>query len=324
MTMSCNEPTRASFLIEPEHRLHTLEVNHPTVNLALVAPYDTVTLSAIARNVLNDPLPDTIPVTFSTNASQVAVTPAGLVRALAQTSTSGIKITLSATYRGVTQTADVQIVVTNVAEPPRMDSFSFGRDITDTLQIVLSTGFGKPGVNLVPVAKTSTGAVIPRVIYSSSIETRSSDISVWIVRAHVYGVTMRDSVIRKYRSEPDFASVFLFDTMTASPSEIELYRGGDVYWVNSSSRNEIGITFDDPENVKAPSPETMGALLFGWWLPDSGNIAPFMRDTLLSPGDDVPLPAHKSMVRGRSFPKPGRYHWRTTRSPLVEGTIVVR
>ncbi|HET6408969.1 MAG TPA: hypothetical protein VFG14_13870, partial [Chthoniobacteraceae bacterium] len=201
-------------------------------------------------------------------------------------------------------------------------------------------------------ARTSAGEEIPRLIYayqssnpaavavsssspsSSGWETTTGQVplfpgnkigvAVIIAKARVYGVTRYDSVIVRARREYDFASVLLFDTMTVSPPEIELARGGDVYWINSSSRHAIGITFDPADEVKAPSPETMGALLFWGWSPDSGSIAPFMRDTIASPGDAVPLPAHASMVRGRSFPTPGRYQWRTTRSPVVEGTIVVR
>jgi len=352
MATACGDPTRVSFLVEPEHRLQSLEVNYPAVNLALIAPYDTVTLRAIARNALSESLPDTVPITFTKTATQVAVSPTGVVRALAQTPTAGVTITISATWQGVTMTATTHVVVTSVTSPPRMDSFSFGRAITDTLEIGPQTGFGKPATTVSPRAKTHTGSAIPRLVYayqssnpaavavsllpSSSVwltttgqisltpGTRTNETSVIRATARVYGVTMRDSVIVRMRREPDFASVMLFDTMTTSPPEIELYRGGDVYWINSSAHNSIGITFEPADDVKAPSPETSAALFFWGWSPDSGNIAPFMRDTVASPGDAVPQPPHASMVRGRSFPLPGRYHWRTTRSPVVEGTIVVR
>lgn len=348
MSTGCGEPTRTSFLIDPEQRLQSVEVNYPVVNLALVAPYDTVTLRAIARNALGESLPDTVPIRFTRTATQIAVSSTGLVRALAQTPPAGVAITISATWQGVTRTTTAQVVVTSVASPLQMDSFSFGRLITDTLEIGPQTGFGKPTPTVSAVAKTSTGAVIPRVIYAyrssnpaavvfSSfgwigttgpvplvLGTQAGHTAFIIATAHVYGVTMRDSIIVKSHPEPDFASVLLFDTMTEAPAEIVLYRGGDVYWINSSANKPTGITFDHDEDVKAPSQETMGALLFWGWSQDSGNIAPFMRDTLATPGDAIPLPAHASMVRGRSFPQPGRYRWRTTRSPLIEGTIVVR
>ena len=348
-TTSCSEPTRASFLLEPGHRLQSLEVNYPAVNLALVAPYDTVTLRAIARNALGEQLPDSVTIAFTTTARQVAVNSAGLVRALAQTSAAGVTITMSATYQGVTRTSETRIVVTAVASPPHMDSFSFGNPFTDTLEIGPSVGFGKPAMTLTPVAKTSSGGVIPRLVYAyrssnGAAVAIGSPSSVWATTtgqvslipgpqaektaiitatARVYGVIRSDSVVVRLRREPGFASVVLSDTMSASAPEIVLARGGDVYWFNTSSRNAIGITFDPAAEVKAPSQETMAALLIGW-MPDSGNIAPFMRDTIASPGDDFPQLPPASMTRGRSFPTPGRYRWRTTRSPAVEGTIVVR
>lgn len=349
--IGCGDPADTSFFVEPEQRLHSIEVNYPAVNLALVPPHDTVTLQIIARNVLGDQVTDGLDVKFSTTSSQVVVTPAGLVRALAQTSVSGVSIMISATYKGVTLTDKAQIVVTNVALPPVMADFSFGRSHTDTLEISPVTGFGKAAPTIKPVAVTDSGAIIPRLIFAyqssnnGAIAVSFMSRPLWqpatsgipltpgyqigvpaVIRAkaRVYGVAMVDSIIVRGRKEPDFASVILFDTMTTIPPDIELYRGGDVYWVNTSFTNKIGITFDEPDKVKAPSPETFAAMLFWTWLPDSGDIAPFIRDTTLASREELPLPAHTTMVRGRSFPEPGRYRWHTTGGMSIEGTIIVR
>lgn len=349
VTLSCSDSSRAAFLLEPEQRLHSLDVNFPAVNLALVAPYDTVTLTAVARNALGMELPDTIPVTFSTNTTQIAVTPNGFVRAVSQTSSSGVTITAAVTYHGVTVTANTQVVVTKVAQPPIMHSFSFG--LPDTIEIGPVEPFGKFSA-FMPVAKTNGGEAISRVIYAYQSSDKSVVVAgtdpyardVWsaqtsefqlmpmqktdefaVIRAkaRVYGVTMTDSFVVNVHKEHNLVGIILYDTMTTTPRDVELHHGGDVYWINTSPVNELGIVFDQPDEAKSPNTGTLISLLTGW-SPDSGNIAPFIRDTIVSPGDTLPIIPHRSMVRGRSFPNPGRYRWQTTRTPSVAGTIIVR
>lgn len=335
-------PTSRRFL-SPEETLHSLEVNYPAVNLALVSPYDTVTLSAVAKNALGDTLADTVTTILSTTSAQVVIYPNGVIRGVAQTSASGVPVTISATYKGVTQTATVQVVVTNVANPPKLKSFSVGIEPTDTFQVGKYSGpLGTPMPTLTPVILDSIDRPVPRAV----VAYRPLDPSVlgaigvrWIpstsgfyhfslnggigvttvyAKAMIYGVPVFDSFTIRVH-EPWEAAFHITDTVRILPSVV-IYRGGLVVWVNDYTLDSLDVVFTNPEKAKVPS----GTSFWTYYLlpsTEEGNIAPFKADSTVSGNTSM---LHQSKFRGRSFPEPGIYTWHSTRYPAATGVIEVR
>lgn len=335
-------PTSRRFL-SPENTLHSLEVNYPAVNLALVPPYDTVTLSVVAKNALGETLADTVTTTLSTTSAQVVIYPNGVIRGIAQTSASGVPVTVSATYNGVTQTATVRVIVTNIASPPKLKSFSVGIEPTDTFQVGKYSGpLGTPTPVLTPVILDSNDRSVPRVV----VAYRPVDPSVlgtigveWIpstsgfshfslnagigittvyVKARIYGVPVVDSFTLRVH-EPWETAIWITDTSRSFPGVV-IYRGGLVTWINDYTRDSLDVVFAEPEKAKAPS----GTSFWTYYLlpsTEEGNIAPFKADSSVSGNTSL---LHPSKFRGRSFPEPGRYTWHSTRYPAAKGIIEVR
>jgi hypothetical protein len=102
----------------------TLQLPYHAVNLALTAPYDTVRLFVVARNVQGEPFASSGTVTYRTTGTAVTVDSTGLVRARVTTASTQVIATLQDPQQLVTRADTVTIKVTATAPPLPFQTFS--------------------------------------------------------------------------------------------------------------------------------------------------------------------------------------------------------
>lgn len=336
VAIGCNDPSEApSFLQSPEEIFWELELNHRAVNLALVAPYDTITLKAVARNVYGDVMEHQGEVRIVSESDRIVVFPDGRVQATGQTSATGVVVIATCTVNGVTRTDTAKIVVTAVEKPPVMESFSIQLPPQDSSRLAALHVWDMTFKRIPLSAIDAAGNPIPRVI----AHYRSSEPSVGVLQdswqgfvlgylpgeltvhasATVYGVNKIDTLPLTITNRLVQAQIVRDGDI--AEYETTIAASGAVYWLNFT-RDSLDIVFDEPEQA-----EKACCTLAGLQLGDtSGNISPFIRNM------ELPIPGlypndvfkRRDLVRGRTFRTPGRYTYRSTLQPNVRGTVIVK
>jgi hypothetical protein len=167
---------------DPARLYMSLTIDHPAVTLSTVAPYNTVALTATPRDALGHPMTGLPVPTFTVlgDPSKVQVSADGIVTAL--NTTANTLILASLTAGPITHVDTAWIQVTNVADPPQLDTLSIDPLPPDSavwsleiLSSALWNWLGRYGLGIYPdarvVARTvsATGSHIEglTVVYTS-------------------------------------------------------------------------------------------------------------------------------------------------------------
>ncbi len=334
----CGDPSEpTTFLQTPRDLFSSLKLNYRAINLAMVAPYDTVTLVATPRNALGEVLVDAPVSEFKSESDRIIVLPNGVIKGIGQTSANGSRIFVTMTVNGVTLSDTARIVVTNVPVPPILKSFSMQLPTGDSAFMAAPHLYDNVSKKIMARALDSSGVQIPRTIVY--YQTENQDVGAFsddwnpaflgysrgetmlYTSAMVYGIPMHDSLLMTV-TDRRVQVLYIKDGLSVQ-RETTIAAGGGVFWLNFTN-DSLDIVFDDP-NVAAKSCCTP----VGMRLSDtSGNIDPFVRDLtkpIYPPGGFITFPRlDPDIAKGRSFYQPGRYKYHSTRRPDIWGTVVVR
>lgn len=126
---------------DPAQLYMALTLDHPAVNLSTVPPYNTLQLTATPRDALGHPMLGLPAPTFTTpDTTKVDVTADGLLTAVGVT--SQFSVIASLTFGLVTHADTAVINVTNMPDPPMLDTLSIQRVQPDSTVWPLSYGAG--------------------------------------------------------------------------------------------------------------------------------------------------------------------------------------
>jgi len=316
----------------------TLTLSAHAITMDTLPPYDTLQLTAIARNSAGTPLTGVPAPTFVTTDSSVRVSPTGLLTARA--ARSNVQVIASLTYQGIRLVDTAVINVTaSAATPPTFHHLAFGLMTGDTATIAaprLFSGIYFPSSKTLQAeAQDVTGTSIPNALVAlrvsdalqatvdATTSTGTADVFINMSTsrrgpvtvygsATVYGVTMQDSV-QLTVTNPLWA---LFSVTTQIPpgSQTSVFNilpaattigvGGVIWWVNGTT-DSLDIVFDDPTAASAD----LSFLDTG-----GGDIAAWVGD-----------PANLSFndFRARQFLRAGTFPFHSVRTG-VAGTITVQ
>lgn len=315
-----------------------LTLDHHAVTLSTAAPYDTLRLTATPRNIDGEPLTGLpTPIFTSGNLERVQVSAEGVVQAIAP----GNQIPVIATLvQGNVVHADTVLVsVTSIANPPVLDSVSFGLSATDSAKVafpaskVLSaTGWDTNGSRILglPIHYTVSDPTIAslRLFGAQTIvqPVRPGTVDL-IATTTAYGITKADTLSFTI-GQSLAATIAVVQRLDASgkprnvfiPDRIVLGTGGNITWYNETGI-PTDVTFEDPANILprdfycTPSYIERDPELCA-----SGNIDAFGVPTTIDGQIDPMATWHNR--RARTFPVPGTYTYHSTSSGAT-GTIVV-
>jgi hypothetical protein len=316
-----------------------LEVNYHGVNMATVAPYNTVQLHTVALNPTGDSLPGVGQPTYSTSDSSVSVSPTGLVTAHFATSDKPALVLVSKQYQGITLQDTVIVKVTDTLPQYPLATFQF--EMRNGVPIS-ALGDGEQPVTI--RATTTTGQVVcdsiscPLALHYTSanptialfshdpftkatLSLRNPGHTFLTASTWYYGTVWSDTLTFtvNYRSHAEVQAFIVNNRiMYSAPSSIVLGVGADVTFGCSATvgcNTPIDIIFDDPSAA-----DTASSSLFGGFIIEpptgSGNIDAFG-------GDSATFANLFALARSRRFLKPGRYHYHSTVLPSDTNTILV-
>lgn len=349
MLVGCGEIKRAT-PFEPvtdgSKLFGALTLDHRAINLSTTAPYDTIRLTAIPRNMRGEPLEGLPAPTFrSADTVSVWVTEDGLVQA--RRATSGVAVIAELVTGDNVRHADTAIVkVSAAATPPQLASFAITFDTPELAEwpitaesgqlaelFFLLAGLPSPVSRMVTVTARDD---IGNPVLGLEIDYISLDPDKVIVnrrtgvvekvigppgeakvlaRTTAYGTVFADTATVTILG-PVIQSYFIQQAPDGSPlwffTDLIIRPGGYVAWYYSYAGGApLGITFDDATGVEA-SPElcaTLGVFMAPHFC-EAGNIAPYQGDVLLF-----------DSTRIRQFNEPGIYDFNTTHG--VRGRVRV-
>lgn len=118
--LGCGSDTTEPGLTPSEQLFYSFKLNYHAINLALIAPYDTVQLTAVARTGNGTVLSPSTPVQYIVNDSAISVSANGLMTAHYRTQTNNATVIAQLTVNGITlrDTAIVQVTPTPLSAPP--------------------------------------------------------------------------------------------------------------------------------------------------------------------------------------------------------------
>ena len=327
---------------DPTSLFMALTLDHGAINLATVAPYNRLQLTATPRDGLGSPMMGLPAPTFrSSDTTRVFVTPQGELQA--RRAVTGVQIIAEIVAAGNVRHADTAIVnVTASTNPQMLATLSIQPQTPEAAvwgMIPISGTLGRAlfqasGVRFIPTLAPrmldANGAPIPGLVlrYQSlnpdvaSINPRLGSISLlqpaevaMVVRTTAYGITKADTA-RFTVTLPIVHGVIISPgpdgaPPTVAPGTVTIRPGGYVFWSNLSA-DSVSVTFDDPASAGqiaeicaaqgAARPAHCG----------SGNIPSFMSKTN----------SFLEHTRGRQFVGPGSYPFRI--EPLgVTGRVIV-
>lgn len=299
-----------------------LTLDHHAVTLSLVAPYDTIRLTATPRNAAGESLSELPAPTFtSTDLERVQVDADGLVHA--RKVGSQVKVVASLAYGNILHADTVVITVTNTATPPVLGSLSIDpadKTPADSAKIPVNTT-----KTLTAITKNTAGTTISGLaVYYASLDPtvatidRSSGLITphrvgrvtLIAAATAYGVTKVDTVPFTITHASQVPTQIALQpgangqaTWGFTVSRITITKGGVVLFINLPATNPtIDVMFDDPTNVAAASQFCVPpAITHGC---GTGNIEAF--------GGNPAAAGPANNNRARSFPVPGTYQFYST------------
>jgi hypothetical protein len=111
----------------------TLSLNANAITMSLLAPYDTLQLTAVARTATGSPLTSTTAVTYTSSDSAVRVSPTGLLTA--RGASDGVVVIATAMYQGI-RISDTAIVSVTADTLPKMAGVDVALDAGDSAKFV--------------------------------------------------------------------------------------------------------------------------------------------------------------------------------------------
>lgn len=336
MFLGCtSDLTSGKHILDKESLFWKLELNHGAANLATLAPYATLTLTMTGYTSDGNEIHRLTNTTIRSLSDDVLVFPDGIIKAVRQTTTSGIVIIARATFNGVTLEDTARIVVTSTPLPPvfkeihprlnNNERYVFRAHLFDILQKSIVTD----------ITDTS-GTAIPRAIvkykprsninlqfenpWKGDFEALGIGEHIVDIDGYIYGKKVSDSIAIKIVDRR--VQVHAVNSASGVPRESHISAGGGVYWLNHTD-DSLDIEFEYPNMASRSCCTLIGEFLGS----DSGNIRPFQRD-MTKPifAEPCLICFHRvepDVAQGRSFHMPGRYKYRSRRNPNVWGTIIV-
>lgn len=337
--LACSSPDLSGpTSTDPAQLYWALSWSAHAITMDTMAPYDTLQLTATARNALGEPLADAPLPTFTTNDSSVRVSATGVLTA--RSVRNNVKVVAELTYRGIRQTDTATVNVTGVASPQVFRQLQLQVQAGDTpvipMAVNLSFAYYGATKTLDVNALDNTGTPIPPALIAvRTSDTRqattpplvgngSVDVTLDVSTDHpgpltvyasatIYGITIERSLPLTI-ANPQFALFGVIEqpgigaqppTRTLrNPGPAVIGAGGVIWWANTTN-DSLDIVFDDP---------TAAASEGGFLDSGGGNISLF-------PGSGGPLDLSSS-VRARRFPHVGTYRFHSPRLGIA-GTIIV-
>lgn len=329
--------------------LGRLVLNYRAVTLANAAPYNTVQLRATIYSAAGQPLDVSDPPTITFSNPVVSDTSlnidstSGLVTA--RLVAAGAKVVAKATYHGVTvaDTAIVKVTLPTAVHVPASISIHPVPPDSASMDAQLNYVIAQlpNSKSIKAIVLDSTGTTVALTSYVIDYESSASTVAkfatrtsptlsaiqpggTWLsARMYAYGVALTDSL--EFAVTNPHLVVVEIDTLRTlhdgwqrsfSPSVSVIATRGMVAWMNIAVNDSVDIVFDDTTNIRPADLTNFVALSF----PDptglGGNIPAWAQDSV----------EHASLVtnlmRIRTFPVAGTYHYHSTRYP-ISGTVIV-
>lgn len=309
-----------------------LQLDQHAVTLALEPPFDTLTVTATPRNPDGAVLQGLGPVTFrSADPTRVQVSPAGVLRAVKAAGRIAVVAELRA--RNVTHADTVFVRVTAAAPPHPLASLSIdvhpdstrvgahgsgNRRIVPRVTDVNGTPFTGALVDF--ASSDESLARIDRATGNMTTLTRRGPVDI-VASATAYGVRLADTVMYTIGAPTRFlivigrGSAYGASTATAvNATSVRVAAGANVVWVWGPDLPPTDLTFDDPTLVEAATVGLNGTPIGA--NTGAGNIPPPEGCVSTNPA------AILSCAKGRRFPVPGVYRYRSTLTGAT-GQIIV-
>lgn len=322
--LGCGSDTTGPAPLSANQAYWALQLNYQAVNMATVAPADTVRLIATPLNVAGTPLMGLGSATFQTSDSTVTVDSTGLMTAHFATQGQPTPVSVSLKAQGITLTDTVLVQVSDTIPHHALATFSMqpapGDSAKRTLDLatftwpVTATDAARNIIcNSIPcpllVSYTSSNPLVATIDNTGMVTASDTGHVVFTAATWAYGVAKRDSVAFTigYRLDylmyvADAGSSFV---MFLAPKNIVLGVGATVTFVCAPPRfgprfrctSPIDVVFDDSAAVDTATDDIFGAPPTG-----TGNIPAFGADSV-NPHNDV---------RARRFPVAGTYHYHSS------------
>ncbi len=248
--------------------LGRLDINYKTIVLSLHAPYDTVRLDAIPRNLYGDELPYSGKFTFrrlNILDQTVSVDSNGLVTANA--ATSATKVEVSLILDGVMRSDTATIMVRGESPVVKIARLEFSPQAPDSAWRWAGNGALLPTANwvrlyneqnqLIPNNRAAIGfswdnpGVVGQARYIDIYSNRTLGES-WIhAKVYAYDTILSDSFLFR-RIEPTIKFVVIDrivpvigpPSMVFYPSELEVQTGSTIVFMNRSGTGDLPNTKD--------------------------------------------------------------------------------
>lgn len=276
-SLACHADTTGPDPISPDALYTKLTLNHHAVTLALVAPYDTLTLRATSYAATGTPLSDSGTTTYrvtlnGTPDTSVRVSATGVLEAIAPVSGAIVEARHTIGNLTLADTAVVNVNDTTPVPMPAAIRLVFGPG-DSTHSALLAPGL----VYVVAYVTDEQGDTIPNVVVKYALRNSGQAVlsrSAFIagrqyigklnvgtgavtVEATVYGRTMRDSV--PYTVTPAIRSLIAVvprfsvgnttPTDVFEPSDDTVAVGAIVTWVNLVTGQNVDVTFNAPSAI---------------------------------------------------------------------------
>ena len=255
-----------------------LQLNYHAVNMATVAPYNTVHLHAIPLTVDGTPLPGAGQVTYHTADTTILVDSTGLVTARLPTNGQPAVVTASLTTQAVTHVDSVFIQVTDTVPQHPLATFSIHPrpDGIDSAKIAVDNGtFEIPvyatdqggntlcnvnGCGLV-VSWSSSNPSVATANFTGGLTPQTVGHVTFVATTLAYGILKQDSLpfvigypIEVYSSVIQVLSRTprgsVTPTLSFSPTVIAMGVGGTLIYENFSNTDSIDVVFDNPTAIQ--------------------------------------------------------------------------
>lgn len=343
-TFGCSgDTTGAAPEISPSQTYFALILNQHAVNMSLVAPSNTIQLTATPVNAYGAPLPDSGRVTFRSTDSSVTVTSSGLVKSYFVTPLGGTVVIATVQLNNITFADTAYIRVTETPLSPELATFSihpppgdsaiarlglqYAVNVTATdvagQTVPFNPQTGSDNIYWLKVSNPSIGH-IEFAPFLTVLDT--GDVTLYAT-TWMYGKAFQDSLT--LRVGWSLNKIVFVDT--SKSTTVFLAVNGVVNWVLSIP-DSVDIVFDDSTAVDS------ALTLFGQYT-GRGNvyippalpliIVDTTTNTEVINGvptevlqiDTTYQPTFK--IEARSFPKVGTYHYHSRMYPRFSGTISV-
>ena len=334
-------PTTGATLHNASTAYWALQLNQHAINMATVAPYNTVQLIVTPSNIAGVPLTGIGQPAFHVGDSTVTVDATGRVTAHFATQGQPTQVIATLTADGYTLSDTAFIQVTDTVPQQPLTVFSIQPALGDSAKRAVDAnggGFSWPVTAATPVGVVCNASQCPLLVSLVSSNPKVATFSLYggfgfvspkdtgrvVLSATMlyYGVPKRDTLVFSMGypiqafhainpNDPYFGLAGLQGSRLL-PRQMIVGQGAVVTFANFSQQ-PAGVTFDDSAQVESSCAE---GGLFGEVCPATGrgNIPAFQFD-----GANI-----GSGLRARHFPEPGTYVYHTSLAPADTFAVVVR